>query len=212
MGSADPVEVPDVNDLVDVTLDSRTEPLAAVIGAITGDTVLLAEPIDRTGRFVLPDSGEGGLIVWGAGSNLRQAPIEVVETSRQPAPTWVVRLTAPAARCQRRAFVRASVNLPVVVKHAGKQVDVIAIDISEGGLRCNVQSDAGIKVGDQVVAEFLAGQQMVAPAMVVRVLRGDAERPTELGLSFTDLKIKEADTIRKYVFSQLLEQRRRGAD
>ncbi|RZU51403.1 PilZ domain-containing protein [Krasilnikovia cinnamomea] len=212
MGSPDPADLPDVNDLVDVTLDSRTEPLAAVIGAVTGDTVLLTDPIDRTGRFVLPDSGEGGLLVWGAGGSLRQAPVEVLQTSRQPAPAWTVRLTAPAARCQRRAFVRASVNLPVVVKHSGKQLEVIAIDISEGGLRCNVLSDAGVKVGDQVVAEFDAGQPMAAPAMVVRVLRGDAERPTELGLSFTDLKIREADNIRKYVFGQLLEQRRRGAE
>ncbi|GAB1688747.1 flagellar brake protein [Krasilnikovia sp. M28-CT-15] len=212
MGSADPVDLPDVNDLVDVTLDSRPEPLAAVVSAVTGDTVLLTEPIDRTGHFVLPEPGEGGLIVWGTAGNLRQAPLEVLETSRQPGPSWTVRLTAPATRCQRRAFVRASVTLPVVVKHSGKQLEVIAIDISEGGLRCNAQKDAGVKVGDSVVAEFDAGQQMVAPATVVRVLRGDEERPTELGLSFTDLKMKEADNIRKYVFSQLLEQRRRGAE
>ncbi|GAB1644506.1 flagellar brake protein [Krasilnikovia sp. MM14-A1259] len=212
MASADPADLPDINDLVDVMLDSRTEPLAAVVSVVTADSLVLTEPVDRTGRIVLPNVGEGGLVVWGTAGNLRQAPLEVRETVRKPAPSWVVHLTAPAARCQRRAFVRASVTLPVVVKHSGKQLDVTAIDISEGGLRCNVRSDAGVKVGDSVVAEFDAGKPMVLPATVVRVLRGDEERPTELGLSFTDLKMNEADNIRKFVFSQLLEQRRRGAD
>ena len=211
MTSASLADLPDIDELVDVTLDSRTEPLAAVIGAVTEDTVLLGQPIDRTGRIVLPEIGEGGLLVWGGGGNLRQAPIAVLETHRRPDPMWLVRLTAAAGRCQRRAFVRANVNLPVLVRHTEADFEVTAVDLSEGGMRCNTRSEAHFKAGDSVVAEFSPGRPMIVPATVTRLRRGDDERPTELGLSFDDLGMADADNIRRYVFSQLLEQRRRGA-
>jgi hypothetical protein len=211
VGSTSLADLPDVNDLADVTLDSRAEPLAAVISAVTADTVLLGEPIDRTGRIVLPEIGEGGLLVWGGGNNLRQAPIAVLETNRRPAPTWLVRLTGAAGRCQRRAFVRADVRLPVVVRDIEATVEVTAVDLSEGGMRCTTSSDAAVKVGDSVTAEFSAGRQLTVPATVARIRRDDKERPTEVGLAFVNLPLAEADQIRRYVFSQLLEQRRRGA-
>lgn len=204
-------ELPDVNDLVDLMLDSRTEPLASVITAVTGDTVLLSKPIDRSGRIVLPDAGEGGLLIWGGGSNLRQAPLSVLETSRRPDPTCLVRLTAPAGRCQRRSFVRAEVSLPVVVRQPDIEVEVVATDLSEGGLRCNTRSEVDVRLGESVVAQFDVGRPLTVSAAVVRVRRGDKERPTELGLSFTDMGMAEADTIRRYVFGQLLELRRSGA-
>jgi len=46
---------------------------------------------------------------------------------------------------------------------------------------------------------------------VVRLQRGDEERPTELGLLFTGLTMTDADDIRRYVFRRLHEQRRSGA-
>ena len=210
MGSTTLADLPDVNDLVDVTLDSRSEPLAAVTSAVTAETVLLAEPVDRTGRIVVPEIGEGGLLVWGGGSNLRQAPIEVLETERRGKPTWLVRLTAPAGRCQRRAFVRANVSMPVVVRHPDGEVEVTAVDLSEGGMRCNMRPDAVIKAGDSVTAVFNPGRPLIVPATVARLRRGEGERPTDVGLSFVGLNMFDADQIRRYVFSQLLEQRRRG--
>jgi hypothetical protein len=211
VGSATETDLPDVNELVDVMLDSRTEPLAALISVVGEDTVLLREPVDRSGQFVLPAAGDGGLLVWGGGSNLRQAPIAVLETNRRPEPTWLVRLTAAAGRCQRRSFVRADVNLPVVLRHSDADLEVTAVDLSEGGMRCSTRAETAAKVGDSVVAEFSAGRKLTVPATVVRVRRGDTERPTDLGLSFVAVTMGDADTIRRYVFSQLLEQRRRGA-
>jgi hypothetical protein len=204
-------DLPDVNDLVDVTLDSHSEPLAAVIGAVTGDIVLLGEPIDRTGRILLPETGELGLLVWGGGSRLRQAPIAVLETNRRPDPTWLIRLTAPAGRCQRRSFVRANVNLPVVVRHPDMDLEVTAVDLSEGGMRCNTRSDVGFTQGVSVIAEFDTGRHLAVSATVARLHHGDEERPTELGLWFTGLNMADADDIRRYVFRRLHEHRRRGA-
>ena len=211
MGSTTDTDLPDVNDLVDVMLDSRTEPLAALVGVVGPDAVLLKEPIDRTGQFVLPEIGDGGLLVWGGGSNLRQAPIEVLETNRRPEPTWLVRLTSAAGRCQRRSFVRADVNLSVALRHPAGDLEVTAVDLSEGGMRCSTRAEITITVGDSLVAEFTAGVPLVVPATAIRVRRGDEERPTDLGLSFVGLTMAHADTIRRYVFSQLLEQRRLGA-
>jgi hypothetical protein len=204
-------DLPDINDLVDVTLDSRSEPLAAVIGAVTENTVLLGEPMDRTGRKVRPEAGECGLIVWGVAGNLRQAPIEVLETNGDPTPSWLVRLTAPAGRSQRRSFVRANVSLPVVVRHAEGDLEITAVDLSEGGMRCFTGSDVTFALGDSVAATFTPGRPMATSATVARFRRGDEERPTELGLQFTGLSMTDADDIRRYVFRQLHEQRRRGA-
>lgn len=211
MNSTGLADLPDVNDLVDVTLDSQTEPLAAVISAVGEDTVSLRDPIDRTGRIVMPEIGEGGLLVWGGGSNLRQAPIAVQETIRHPGPMWLLRITAPAGRCQRRAFVRADVTLPVVVRHPGGDLEVTAVDLSEGGMRCTVRVEPNVTVGDAVTAQFSPGRPMTVSATVLRLRRGDEDRPTDIGLSFDSLTIAEADDIRRYVFGRLLEQRRRGA-
>jgi hypothetical protein len=201
----------DINDLVDVTLDSRSEPLAAVIGAVTESTVLLGEPMDRTGRKVRPETGECGLLVWGVAGNLRQAPIEVVETSGPPHPSWLVRLTAPAGRSQRRSFVRANVSLPVIVRHTEADLEITAVDLSEGGMRCFTGLDVSFVLGDALSAKFAPGRPMTTSATVARLRRGDEERPTELGLQFTGLTMTDADDIRRYVFRQLHEQRRRGA-
>jgi len=204
-------DLPDVNDLVDVTLDSRTEPLASVISTVTGDIVLLGEPLDRTGRIVRPETGECGLIVWGEGGSLWQAPIAVLETSRPPNLTWLIQVTAPAIRTQRRSFVRANVELSVVVRHTVASLTVTAADLSEGGLRCYTSAEIKFSRGDSVIAEFSPGRHLAVPAAVVRLHRGKAGRPTDLGLRFTDMEIVDADYIRRYVFRQLHEQRRREA-
>jgi hypothetical protein len=206
------VDLLDVNDLVDVILDSRTEPLAAVISAVTRDTVLLGDPMDRTGRIVRPGIGECGLLIWGEPGNLRQAPIAVLETNRPPDPAWLIRLTAQPERCQRRSFVRADVNLPVVVRHLEADLEVAAVDLSEGGMRCRTGSDVAFALGDSVIAEFSAGRSLVLSATVARLHRGAAERPTDLALRFTELTMADADHIRRYVFRELHEQRRRGAE
>jgi PilZ domain len=203
-------DLPDVNDLVDIMLDSRTEPLVAVIGAVTDQTLLLRESIDRTGRMVLPETGDLGLLVWGVGHTMRQIPIVVLETNRRPEPTWLVRLSGSWGRCQRRSFVRSAVNLPVLVRYTDTDLEVMAVDLSEGGVRCNSRSDVAFARGDSVIAEFDTGQHLAVSAKVVRLRRGDKERPTDVGLSFADLKMAEADDIRKFVFRQLHEQRRRG--
>ena len=205
-------ELPDVNDLVDVTLDSRSEPLAAVVSAVTVESVLLAQPMDRSGRIMRPEAGESGLLVWGGGSKLRQAPIEVLETTGAPEPTWLVRPTGAAERAQRRSFVRANVSLPVLVRHATADLEITAVDLSEGGMRCYTGAEVAFERGDEVVAEFVPGLTLAVPATVIRLHRGDEERPTELGLQFVELGMADADNIRRYVFRQLHEQRRRGVE
>ena len=210
MSSTGLADLPDVNDLVDIVLDSRTEPLVAVIGTVTDQRLLLREPIDCTGRMVLPEKGDLGLLVWGVGEIMRQIPIEVLETNRRPEPTWLVRLSGSSGRCQRRSFVRSAVSLPVLVRHTDNDLQVTAVDLSEGGMRCNSRSDVAFARGDSVIAEFDTGQHLAVSATVVRLHRGDEERPPAVGLSFNGLRMADADSIRRYVFRQLNEQRRRG--
>jgi c-di-GMP-binding flagellar brake protein YcgR len=78
-------------------------------------------------------------------------------------------------------------------------------------VRCHTGSDLAFGLGDSVIAEFSPGRHLAVPATVARLRRGDAEQPTDLGLRFMDLSMTDADHIRRYVFRQLHEQRRRGA-
>ena len=102
-------EGPLVRDLVDVVLDTSTEPLVTAVLSVAADSLALEAPGDRGGRLVLPPPRAGGLLVWRGAKDLLQAPVAVVETTRPPGPSWLLRLTGGASKCQRRSFVSADV-------------------------------------------------------------------------------------------------------
>jgi hypothetical protein len=60
--------------------------------------------------------------------------------------------------------VRADANLPVVLRHPDADVEITAVDLSEGGMRCSTRAEAAVKAGDSVVAEFSPGRRLTVPA------------------------------------------------
>lgn len=198
-------------DLVDVVLDSRTEPLVAAVERVGADTVAIEAPLDRGGRIVLPEVGESGLLVWRGSRDLQQAPVSVVQTTRPPGPQWLLRLTGRQSVCQRRTFVRADVQLPVRLQLEGRTREVTALDISEGGLRAAVRERSGLTGGTVVEVQLeLDGLDLSVSAEVVRARHLGSERPVDLGLRFTDLSIKDADRLRGWIFAELRRMRARA--
>ena len=57
-------EGPLVRDLVDVVLDTATEPLVTAVLRVAQDSLAVEAPVDRGGRLVLPEPRDGGLLVW----------------------------------------------------------------------------------------------------------------------------------------------------
>ncbi len=193
-----------VRDLVDVVLDSWTEPLVAAVERLGAGTVAIEAPRDRGGRIVLPEVGESGLLVWRGSRDLQQAPVSLVQTVRRPGPQWVLRLTGRQSVCQRRSFVRADVQLPVLLKDGGGTREVTALDISEGGLRCSTRDRAGLSGGMVVEVHLdLDGFALDLQAEVVRARHVDPEHPLDLGLRFLDLSIRDADRLRSWIFAAL---------
>ena len=195
-------------DLVDVVLDSWTEPLVAAVERVGADSLAIEAPLDRGGRLVLPEVGESGLLVWRGSRDLQQAPVSVVQTTRPPGPQWLLRLTGGQSVCQRRSFVRADVQLPVQLQLESGTCEVTALDISEGGLRCSTRDRGGLTVGMVVEVHLdLDGLDLAVRAEVVRARQVGSERPVDLGLRFTDLSIKDADRLRGWIFAELRRMR-----
>jgi len=205
------VDLPDERELVDVILDSATEPLVATVAEVSGDVVVIEAPANREGRLVFPQIGEGGLLVWRGGPHPPQAPMTAVDTSRRPRPQWRMRVIGPPLPCQRRAFVRADMHVPAILHIAEGSRPVTALDISEGGLRCSAPSGTELGRGDSVRVELdLDGAEFTFSAEVVRVKRGDEDRPNDFSLRFTDLSIRDADRIRGYIFGAMKQRRAQG--
>ena len=200
-------------DLVDVVLDASTEPLVTAVVRVAPDSLALEAPVDRGGRLVLPEPGEGGLLVWRGASDLMQAPVVVVRTTRPPGPQWLLRLSGGASTCQRRSFVRADVQLPVVLHVERADHEITALDISEGGLRCSTREALGFPSGTlaEVSLDLDDGLQLRLSAEVVRARRKVPEAPLDLGLRFRDLSIKDADRLRRWIFGELRRQRANAA-
>ena len=206
-------EGPLVRDLVDVVLDASTEPLVTTVLRVAVDSLALEAPVDRGGRLVLPAPRSGGLLVWRGAEDLMQAPVVLVETTRPPGPQWLLRLSGGASKCQRRSFVRADVQLPVQLRVERAEHEVTALDISEGGLRCSTRQALGLSGGTSVeVGLDLDDQlQLRLTADVVRARHPVPEAPLDLGLRFTDLSIKDADRLRRWIFAELRRQRAAAA-
>ena len=206
-------EGPLVRDLVDVVLDASTEPLVTAVLRVAVDTLALEAPVDRSGRLVLPAPRSGGRLVWRGATDLMQAPVTVVETTRPPGPQWLLRLVGGASACQRRSFVRADVQLPVRLRVERTDHDVTALDISEGGLRCSTRAALGLSGGTSVEVGLDLGEQLQLrlTAEVVRARHPVPEAPLDLGLRFTDLAITDADRLRRWIFGELRRQRANAA-
>lgn len=204
---------PLVRDLVDVVLDASTEPLVTAVLRVAEDSLALEAPVDRSGRLVLPDPGEGGLLVWRSARELLQAPVLVVQSTRPPGPQWLLRLTGGATTCQRRSFVRADVQLPVVLHVDRTDHQIMALDVSEGGLRCSTREALGLAGGTvvEVAVAFDDELQLRLSAEVVRARRTFPEAPLDLGLRFRDLSIQDADRLRRWIFGELRRQRANAA-
>lgn len=202
---------PALHDLVDVLLDSATEPVVATVSQVAAEVVHIDAPVDHSGRRVLPMPSEGGLMVWRGAREMQQAPITVLETEGPPLAAWRVRLTGLGVRCQRRAFVRADVNLPVVLHHGKDLHEITALDLSEGGMRGRARELPPLTTGEPVTLEFTVdGSGVALPARLVRIRREAVGQSVDLGLAFTGMDIRQADRMRRFVFDQLREHRARS--
>jgi hypothetical protein len=204
------VKFVDVRDLVDITLDEPVDTFVAAVTAVTDEGLGLEAPTDATGRYVLPPVGMTGLMVWRGTGGLLEVPVTIAKVTPPPSPTWHVQLTGTPARRQRRAFVRTDILLPLVLHHEENSYAAVAVDISEGGLRCRVPDWPELAPGRTMNVELDVGAPLTLAAHAVRVRPGAKEEPADVSLRFTGVRISDGDRIRQFVFTQLKLARSKG--
>lgn len=204
---------------------------------VTDDEIIITAPKDRQQRQIHVDPGERLDLVWTGPEELRALPAEVVAVETSGEPCWRLRATGPAGRGQRRAAVRATMQLRVRITKGTGHLDGVTVDVSEGGSRCILdaapepvtgEKDAAtgpsdeasaaapaqpveLTVGDviEVAVSGSDGESIEAKAEVIRRhSRQDAK--SEVSIRFIGLSEYQEDSIRRWVFAQLRDMRQRG--
>jgi hypothetical protein len=221
-------------------LPSRIEDVVLIPGKKPAVEIHVAPP-RYDGDVEIPRAGHTLALIWATDRGVLELPVAFHEVVRvgELVSAWRVRVIGPAVRVQRRHFVRVAFSgsiliyprieetddlgptipaprmpgLPLPSPDDGSQVaQGTTVDISEGGLRCVVDSE--FEAEAPVVVSFAyAGEDFRLDARVVRAwvhtekpsYRGEPRWETAIRFSNPDLA---GDGLRKGIFAEQLRQRR----
>ena len=135
--------------------------------------VLVAPPRGPAGRR--RRGGGRGLLLWRPPGGI-WAGVGWVGGKNED--IWRLQPLATPQRTERRRHDRVPSNIKGVVSAGDAPTDAVVLDVSESGVRCEVQHPFGIGEEVEVAFELADGHLLRTRARVVRV---------ELGLEFDDL-------------------------
>lgn len=151
-----------------------------------------------------------------------ECPVSTRPGRRAYGEVWLLRPSSPAARLQQRAYFRARISMPVLLRwtpaaedaadepeqpEQPEQVELlgVVVDVSEGGLMASVRTEPP-PVGTSVEATTrVDGDNLVQAAQVVRHVRF-ASGGIGVAIAFVDPSV-HGDRLRRLVFET--ERRRR---
>jgi hypothetical protein len=158
-------------------------------------------------------------LAWTYPLGRMECPVSTRPGRRAYGEVWLLRPSSPAARLQQRAFFRARISMPVLLRWTPEeeQGDIeqpepvellgVVVDVSEGGLLATVRTDPP-PVGTLVGATTrIDGDNLVQEARVVRHVRF-ASGGLGVAIGFVDPSI-HGDRIRRLVFETERRRRRR---
>jgi hypothetical protein len=212
------VEFPATGTVVDLIPASRAGTFLSWAVASAGAELLVLVPIDQARRPVSLTPGERIDLVWREPSGLLSLPTMLAAVLPGERPCWRLRVAGVVKRGQRRDAVRAPITAEVRLGAGPAAVSGVTVDLSEGGLRCvldtpRLSAGAGGPAPEQgavvrtvvVLPEF----RIDCLSEVVRQHPRDDAR-VELSLRFIGLTEFEADGVRRFVFARQRELRQRG--
>jgi hypothetical protein len=184
------------------------------VAASDARRLVLAAPADGGQPLPAPRPGDRASVMWMGHEGLRALPVELVGVQPALVPLWHFRRTGPEVPAQRRSSVRVDLHVPIQVTDNGRPMAGTTLDLSEGGVRCQVEAAGPIlpRRGDVFpVALFLDADRdpFSARGELIRSKPaiGDELRLT---LRFVGLGDGELDRLRARVFLELRTQRARG--
>lgn len=171
-------------------------------------------------------------LAWTYPLGRMECPVSTRPGRRAYGDVWLLRPSSPAARLQQRAFFRARISMPVLLRWTPEPAETpepatdvldepagavdavepaellgVVVDVSEGGLMASVRTEPP-PVGTAVEATTrVDGDNLVQAARVVRHVRF-ASGGLGVGIAFVDPSV-HGDRIRRLVFETERRRRRR---
>ncbi len=177
------------------------------------DVITVAAPMLPHDALVHPFAGDDVFILgWTAERGSVETPVSLVEHTLEPVPLWALKPVGEPVETQRRNFVRLPVNIAVRVhfNENSPATEVFTTDLSEGGLRCEVDK----WVLDPHERTFLVEVPIEDDTLYLNgtvawwgTMNADGLRT--VGIRFANVEEKVGDRIRRFVFAKQTEQRRR---
>jgi hypothetical protein len=207
------VQRPVEETAADVTLVTRGITITACVELSDPERLVVRPTAAAHARHLGVSRGDKVEVFWRAGYEERTLPavIEQVEDGFETT-TWSLGVTGPAERSQRRKAVRARIQLPVLLVCQATQLIGVTVDISEAGMRAEVDGwGLPPEPGSPVQASLTLEKGLLDMHGVV--VRSSANGPRwQLSLSFDSLTEETQDRLRQRVFQALREERARLTD
>jgi hypothetical protein len=192
----------------DVTLVTRGITVTACVDVSTDHALVVSPQSEESGWKTRVDLADKVEVFWVAGNEERTLPAQIVEVEGGAEPRWHLVPTGPAGRSQRRKAVRARIALPVVLPWADHQLAGHTVDVSEAGMRAQVDGwgvppERGTAM--HVTIELENGFVDLRGEIIWVV--PDRGPQWLVAMRFDDVSDRDADRIRQRVFQALRDER-----
>ena len=203
---------PDINGLAWLHLPCCDAEHPTRVEDLERDEVTVAAPMRPHDALVKPfQSDQEFFLGWVTPRGALETPVMLVEDISSPVPMWTLRAVGEPMETQRRNYVRLPLKMDVHVHllEGGMPTTATTADLSEGGLRCEVDKWS-IDPGDRTFNVDIPMENRILRATGQVVWWGnlDLNDQRTIGIKFIDLDDGESDAIRKYVFAKQTAQRR----
>jgi len=200
---------PEVGRAVQVQLGQETLPLPAKVLAhdVAGDTIVLTAPGGVGQGSVVADPGDRMTLAWVLPSGLARLSVAFLGRQNDPSAsvsTWHVEPVSEVSVIERRRFPRVQARQRLALRLP--DMEVLAgslVDVSEGGIRCLVDTTTPAKLTSERVESVLrvpAGRIGVRGMATWARHHGDH---VEVGIAFDRLRKQDAEAIRRHVAAAL---------
>ncbi len=207
MADGNSIEWPTVNTLIEMLSPHHSDWLSSRIEDIHDGVLTVAAPSTPTIPILFSDLNKPVTVQWIHHRGLCDVLGTVTAIERTPLPLWTIRADSKPTLHQRRSFARLSITLPVVLDREGLKNTSVTLDISEGGMNCILPEGESLQMGDRIETMVAIDDEPFRTVAVVVRTAVDNTGHLTASFRFDDLRSKDADRVRHFIFNEQLRRR-----
>lgn len=206
-------EWPNINELIWIRLPCcETAVHPSRVEDIDDNQLVVARPEKpHTEPVPAPSTDSTFIIGWTEGVNSKQSRVKLVSAHEGSVPVWKLSQESKPEAMQRRNFVRAEWVAPVTVHLPMGDVEGTILDISEGGVRCQIPAANEPRSPFFQIAFELNKEHLVLECEVCW-WGTPANGTVTIGLQFIDQSQALTDKLRSFAYNQQLKQRQEDSN